>query len=197
MEDGPHLLCTGSLSFTDNKGQNAANYFKEKDVTAQGGKWSNWLHSILGWFSTDFRKLKILNKHLLLSPGWWSFSKNKPHSGLGTMQAWFPMGEPVRGRGSCPLLNLASHWLFWVETGPHFPRVERFPIVMCSLCITCFIIATSLNPSPSPLWKTLWDGYQHYPQISGDDPEAPSDLPRIPRLVRDWDMISITVSLTP
>ena len=25
----------------------------------------NWLHSILGWFSTDFRKLKILSKHLL------------------------------------------------------------------------------------------------------------------------------------
>ena len=38
---------------------NAANYFKEKDVTAQGEKWLNWLHSILGRFSTDFRKLKI------------------------------------------------------------------------------------------------------------------------------------------
>ena len=25
----------------------------------------NWSHSILGWFSTDFRKLKILSKHLL------------------------------------------------------------------------------------------------------------------------------------
>ena len=25
----------------------------------------NWLHSILGRFSTDFRKLKILSKHLL------------------------------------------------------------------------------------------------------------------------------------
>ena len=37
----------------------------EKDVTAQGGKWLNWLHSILGRFSTDFRKLKILSKHLL------------------------------------------------------------------------------------------------------------------------------------
>ena len=49
----------------DNKGQNTANYFKEKDVAAQGGKWLNWLHSILGWFSTDFRKLKILGKHLL------------------------------------------------------------------------------------------------------------------------------------
>ena len=25
----------------------------------------NWSHSILGWFSTDFRKLKILSQHLL------------------------------------------------------------------------------------------------------------------------------------
>ena len=23
----------------------------------QGGKWLDWLHSILGWFSTDFRKM--------------------------------------------------------------------------------------------------------------------------------------------
>ena len=50
------------LPFTDNKGQNTANYFKEKDVTAQEG---NCSRSILGWFSTDFRKLKILSKHLL------------------------------------------------------------------------------------------------------------------------------------
>ena len=35
---------------------------KEKDVTAQGGICS---HSILGWFSTDIRKIKILSKHLL------------------------------------------------------------------------------------------------------------------------------------
>ena len=50
---------------TKDQGQNAANYFKEKDVTPQGGKWLNWLPSILGWFSTDFRKLKILSEHLL------------------------------------------------------------------------------------------------------------------------------------
>ena len=50
------------LPFKDNKGQNTANYFKDKDVTAQGG---NCSHSILGWFSTDFRKLKILSKYLL------------------------------------------------------------------------------------------------------------------------------------
>ena len=54
------------ITFYSNKVQNAANYFKEKDVTAQGEKWLNWLHSILGWFSTDLRNLKILSKHLLL-----------------------------------------------------------------------------------------------------------------------------------
>ena len=56
--------CRG-LPFIDNQGQNAANDFKEKDVTAQGGKWLNWLYSILQKFSTDFRKLKLLSKHLL------------------------------------------------------------------------------------------------------------------------------------
>ena len=45
------------LPFTENKGKNAANYFKEKDVTDQGGKWLSWLHSILGRYSSDFRKL--------------------------------------------------------------------------------------------------------------------------------------------
>ena len=50
------------LPFKDNKGKNIANYLKDKDVTAGGGHCS---HSILGWFSTDFRKLKILSKHLL------------------------------------------------------------------------------------------------------------------------------------
>ena len=61
-----HRFAVGDyLLHTDNKGQNVADYFKEKDVTDQGEKWLNWLHSILGRFSTDFRKLKILSKHLL------------------------------------------------------------------------------------------------------------------------------------
>ena len=34
---------------------------KEKNVTDQGEKWLNWLHSILGRLA-DFRKLKILSK---------------------------------------------------------------------------------------------------------------------------------------
>ena len=50
------------LPFKNDKGQNTANYFKEKEVTAQGERCS---HSIRGRFSTDFRKMKILGKHLL------------------------------------------------------------------------------------------------------------------------------------
>ena len=68
IQDDLHLLCTVLLyviTFYRQKGKNVANYFKQKDVTDQGGKWLNWLHSILGWFSTDFRKLKTLSKHLL------------------------------------------------------------------------------------------------------------------------------------
>ena len=38
---------------------------KRRMLLSQGGKWLNWLHSILGRFSSDFRKLKILSKHLL------------------------------------------------------------------------------------------------------------------------------------
>ena len=61
-----HRFAVGDyLLHTDDKGKNVADYFKEKDVTDQGEKWLNWLHSILGRFSTDFRKLKILSKHLL------------------------------------------------------------------------------------------------------------------------------------
>ena len=56
------------LGTLHHKGKNVANYFKEKDITDQGGKWLNWLYSILGRFSPDFRKLKILGKHLLPKP---------------------------------------------------------------------------------------------------------------------------------
>ena len=52
-----HRFNLGDYLFTDNKGKNVANYFKEKYVADQGEKWMNWLHSILGRFSTDFRKL--------------------------------------------------------------------------------------------------------------------------------------------
>ena len=47
-----HRFAVGDyLLHTDNKGKNVADYFKEKDVTDQGEKWLNWLHSILGRLS--------------------------------------------------------------------------------------------------------------------------------------------------
>ena len=43
------------------------------------------------------------------------------------MQAWFPKGEPIRGRGSC-VLDLTPHWLFQVGAGLHFSHTEWVPI---------------------------------------------------------------------
>ena len=51
------------LPCTDDKGKNVADYFKEKnvsdpkDILTSKKRWLNWLHSILGRFSTDFRNL--------------------------------------------------------------------------------------------------------------------------------------------
>ena len=51
-------FCFRWLHFTDNKGERVANYYKEKGyLQMQGKKLLNWLHSILGRFSIDFRKL--------------------------------------------------------------------------------------------------------------------------------------------
>ena len=60
-----HRFTVGDYLLQTTKDRKLLINFKEKDVTAQSGKWLNWLHSILGRFSTDFRKLKILSKHLL------------------------------------------------------------------------------------------------------------------------------------
>ena len=58
-------VCFGWLPFTENKGEDVANYIKEEGyLQMQREKWLNWLHSILGRFSSDFRKLKILSKLL-------------------------------------------------------------------------------------------------------------------------------------
>ena len=47
-------------------------------------------------------------------------AKNKSQSGQRAMQAWFPMGEPIHGHGSC-VLDPAPHCLFQVGAGsmPH------------------------------------------------------------------------------
>ena len=48
-----------------------------------------------------------------LDSGWGSFSKNKSHSSQGTMQAWFPTGEPIHGRGSYPPTLLSTGFSEW------------------------------------------------------------------------------------
>ena len=97
------------LPFKDNKEQSTANYFKEKDVTNQG---ENCSHSILGWSQTLGRWRYSVNI-CCLNSGWGSFSKSKSHSSLGTMQAWFPTGEPIHGHGSCPPTSLPTGFSEW------------------------------------------------------------------------------------
>ena len=68
IEDDPHLLCIGLflvVSFTDNKGEDVTKYIKEGYLQCKGRNGQNSLCSILGRSSSEFRKLKILSKHLL------------------------------------------------------------------------------------------------------------------------------------
>ena len=58
-------VCFGWLSFTDNKGEDVAEYIKEGYLQCKGRNGRNWLCSIPGRSSSDFRKIKILSKHLL------------------------------------------------------------------------------------------------------------------------------------
>ena len=83
---------------------------------------------VLGRFSIDFRKLlwRYAVNVCCLNSGWGSFSKKHVSKGLVTMRAWFPMGEPIHGRGSC-VLDIAPHWPFWVGAGPC--HRERSPII--------------------------------------------------------------------
>ena len=65
--------------------------------------------------------------------GWGSFSKSKPQSSLGTMQAWFPKGEPIHGFG---VLHASRAYGLSNRAGLHLPfHSDRFPIGIClSLC---------------------------------------------------------------
>ena len=77
----------------------------------QREKWSQGLGSKPGRSSPDFRKIKTLSKHLLASG--YFFSKSKSHSSQGTMQAWFPTGELIHGRGSCLPASLSTGFSEW------------------------------------------------------------------------------------
>ena len=65
-------VCFRWLSFTDNKGEDVAKYIKEGYLQCKRRNGPNWLCSIPGRSSPDFRTIKILSKHLRAS-GWESF----------------------------------------------------------------------------------------------------------------------------
>ena len=100
-------VCFRWLLFTDNKEKDVADYFlqitKKRILQMQGKKWLNWLYSVLGRFSTEFRKLlqRCALNICCLNLGWGNFSKSKLQSSLDIMLAWFPMGKPICGPGSC------------------------------------------------------------------------------------------------
>ena len=98
------------LPFKEDKGQDTANYFKEKDVRAQG----EVAHTpYLAGLAQTLGRWRYSVNICCLNSGWESFSKSKSHSSLGTMQAWFPTGEHIHGRGSCPPTSLptgSSEW---------------------------------------------------------------------------------------
>ena len=78
-------VCVGWLSFAD-KGECVTEYIKGGYLQCKGKSGQKLLGTIPGRSSPDFRKIKILSKHLLAS-GRGNFSKSKYHSSLGTMQA--------------------------------------------------------------------------------------------------------------
>ena len=104
------------------------NTSKEDICNVKGEVVETMLYSIHGRSSPDFRKIKILSKHLLAS-GWGRgfFSKSKFHSSLSTMQAWFPSHWRTYPWMWVLPANLAPHWLFRVGAEPYFPCLERFP----------------------------------------------------------------------
>ena len=64
-----HRFTTGDYLLQTRKDRILLISSKRRMLQIEEEKWLNWLHSILGRFSTDFRKLKILSKHLLSQSG--------------------------------------------------------------------------------------------------------------------------------
>ena len=100
---GGYLLQTRERVSLNTSKENICNVNGEVVQTAR---------SISGRSSPDFRKIKILSKHLLASQ-WRSFSKSKSHRSQDTMQAWFPIGEPIHWCGSCPPTSLPTGFFEW------------------------------------------------------------------------------------
>ena len=104
---------------------------------------------LLRRFSTDFRKLlqRFALNICYLNSGWGSLGRGKPQRGLGIMQAWFPMGKPICGPGSCvpPRACLFSEpGLSYIHHchGDQFPIIKGLPTSSVPLIFT-FISVTS------------------------------------------------------
>ena len=67
----------------------------------------------LGGLAQTLRSQRYSVNICCLNSWWGSFTKSKSHSSLGTMQAWFPTGEPIHGRGSCPPTLLPTGFSKW------------------------------------------------------------------------------------
>ena len=81
---------------------------KRRMFQMQGEKWLNWLHSILGRFSTDFRKLNISSKHLL------------PQSKVREFQRKQVSKQPRYNAGLIPH-GRTYPWAWVLCVGPHSP----------------------------------------------------------------------------
>ena len=99
------------VSFTDNTGDDVTKYIKEGYLQCKGRNGENLLYSISGRCSSDFRKIKILSKHLL-------------PQGEGVLARASLIGVKVQCRPDFPLENLS------MDVGPaHQPR---FPLAFPS-----------------------------------------------------------------
>ena len=100
--------CFRWLLFTDNKGKDVTDYFlqinKEKMLQMQGKMRVIGLVTLpslgelaqtSGSYFKDMHAVSIC----CFNSEWGSFSKSKPQSNLGIMQAWFPTGKLIHGFG--------------------------------------------------------------------------------------------------
>ena len=138
----------------------------------QGEKWLNWLHSILGRFSTDFRKLLsstgwVLERYEVniccLNSGWGSFSKKASLKAV-YVQCRPDSPQENRSMGLGPVCWLAPHWFSKSEAGLYSPlpwgSVHYNFSIMTSINFTCCLFPSQIN-------LVTWDLLGHVAQASG------------------------------
>ena len=110
MEDGPHLPCTGDYLLRTTKDRTPLITSKRRMLQLKGEA----AHPpYLGGLAQILGRWRYLVNICCLNSGRGSFIKSKSHSSQGTMQAWFPTGEPIHGHGSCPPTWLPTGFSKW------------------------------------------------------------------------------------